>query len=273
MKKLPYILVLSAASLVLLAGCKKKEDDNVDLSSIRTTAAAAETMSQTTRSSESVITIETEAATAAQTETAAAAAGTPVKKETYKSGRISIEYPMIYDTGDSSKESAVNQLIKDNAISVIKALELDEARDTLTISSEVITADRKQVTILYTGTCTGAAAAYPTNIFFTNMINLNKVSNIRLSDHADPYTMAGYVLSGDCQFVNVSAEVQAELMKVKNDTALKTYTDMFTQADFPFDSAFPQSFSYEKQGNIYFSIPVPHALGDYAIVKFTPDTK
>lgn len=271
MKKLQYLLVLSIASFVLLAGCKKKDDDNVNLSSIHTTAAAAETMARTTKSSEAGITIETEAVTAVQTE--AAATGTPIKKETYKSGQISIEYPMLYDTGDSSKESAVNQLIKDNAISVVKALELDEAKDTLNIKSEVITADRKQVTILYTGTCTHAAAAYPTNIFFTNMINLNKVSSIRLSDHADPYTMAGYVLSGDCQFVNVSAEVQAELMKVKNDTALNAYTEMFTQADFPFNSAFPQSFSYEKQGNIYFSIPVPHALGDYAIVKFTPDTK
>ena len=32
-------------------------------------------------------------------------------------------------------------------------------------------------------------------------------------------------------------------------------------------------FSYEKQGEIYFSIPVSHSLGDYAIVKFTPETK
>ena len=36
---------------------------------------------------------------------------------------------------------------------------------------------------------------------------------------------------------------------------------------------FPQSFSYENQGVIYMAVPVPHALGDYVIVSYTPDTK
>ena len=36
---------------------------------------------------------------------------------------------------------------------------------------------------------------------------------------------------------------------------------------------FPEVFSYEEQGTIYVSIPVPHALGDYALIKYTPDTK
>ena len=56
---------------------------------------------------------------------------------------------------------------------------------------------------------------------------------------------------------------------------IEYYTDIFENADFPFDAEnyWPSTFSYEKQGEIYFSIPVSHSLGDYAIVKFTPETK
>ena len=76
-----------------------------------------------------------------------------------------------------------------------------------------------------------------------------------------------------------------ELTKIKNDTDIETYTEMFRRADFPWkepkttskgsDEAvkFPEVFSYEDQGTIYVSIPVPHALGDYALIKYTPDTK
>ena len=36
---------------------------------------------------------------------------------------------------------------------------------------------------------------------------------------------------------------------------------------------FPQAFSYENEGTIYISVPVSHAIGDFAIVSYTPDTK
>ena len=50
---------------------------------------------------------------------------------------------------------------------------------------------------------------------------------------------------------------------------------VFNSADFPLSSEtqWPESFSYEKQGTIYFSLPVPHALGDYVLVAFDPTTK
>ena len=35
----------------------------------------------------------------------------------------------------------------------------------------------------------------------------------------------------------------------------------------------PDSFSYESEGDLYFSVPVPHALGDYVIVEYDVTTK
>ena len=52
-------------------------------------------------------------------------------------------------------------------------------------------------------------------------------------------------------------------------------TEVFNGADFPLasENAWPESFSYESHGTICFSVPVPHALGDYVIVTFNPSTK
>ena len=52
-------------------------------------------------------------------------------------------------------------------------------------------------------------------------------------------------------------------------------TAVFEGADFPLgeEGLWPESFSYERQGTIYLSMPVPHALGDYVIVSFVPETK
>ena len=56
---------------------------------------------------------------------------------------------------------------------------------------------------------------------------------------------------------------------------MEALTAVFENADFPFSGkeTWPESFSYEKQGRIYFSLPVHHALGDYVIVEFDPATK
>lgn len=272
MRKFKYMALMSLTALALLTGCKKNDREKIDISSIRTTASETETMSGDEEAAEAVVTTAPET-TAAVKETSSAATSTPTKKASYKSGSVTIEYPEIYDTGDPTKESAVNKLLKDNALAFIKAYEVDEAKDSAEIKCQIVSADRKRITALYTGSYNAAGAAHPVNIFYTNTVDLNKISDIRLNDFVDPYTMAGYVLSGDCQFADSTAELRTELMKVKNDTTLEAYTEMFTKADFPVNGTFPQSFSYEKQGNIYFSIPVPHALGDYAIVKYTPDTK
>lgn len=283
MKNLRYILLFTAISLICLTGCRKREQDNIDISSIHTSAAETETMAaETTKASPdesdaSETPAETETVTEAQTTAAgsntAGSNSTATKTVTYESGKVRIQYPAIYNTGNTDRETSVNKLIKDNALSVIDMYELDEAADTLEIKCEVITADKKRLTVVYKGSLSSPEAAHPVNLFYTNTIDLNRSANIGFSDYVDPYTMAGYVLSGDCQFPEASGNQLAELNKIKNETDIMDYTAMFEQADFPFDAEFPTVFSYEKQGNIYFSIPVPHALGDYAIVRYTPDTK
>lgn len=263
------LCVLALTTAALVSGCKKSPE-KIDLSSTHTTVA--ETMAPTTQAETQPQT--TAAETIAETaDPGTGAKNISTKTTTYSSGGVSIDYPNVINMEDSQKAAAIDELLKKNALSVLEAWEIKEAEDSLNITCQVLSADRNRITVLYTGTLAKKGAPYPTNVMYSNTIDVSKVSNIGFDHFADPYTMAGYVLSGDCVFYNVKEDLKAELMEAKNNTSLEAYTDMFTKADFPIEGSFPESFSYEHQGVIYFSIPVPHALGDYAIVMYAPDSK
>ena len=103
---------------------------------------------------------------------------------------------------------------------------------------------------------------------------MDKAVDIGFSTYAEPSTMAGYVMSEGCQFDGLDGETEKAVREYIAGQSMDYFTELFRGADFPLKGdTFPESFSYETEGDIFFSIPVPHALGDYAIVKFTPDTK
>lgn len=292
MKRYTVILTLSLVCALSLAGCGKKNQDKTDLTSTHTTAA--ETMSPTTTAAE------TKETTAADKETTDAA-GSETKKDdskkadsassvttsihTYTTGNISIEYPVVSNLSKAAVQEKINKLLNEHALEFIKAYGVNESKDSLTVKCRVVSADRRRLTAVYTGSYMPEGGAHPVSLFYTNTIDTALGEDMGLTNYAGPYTLAGYVLSGDCQFADADAALEKELMKVKNDTDIETYTEMFRRADFPWkapkttskdsDEAvkFPEVFSYEEQGTIYVSIPVPHALGDYALIKYTPDTK
>lgn len=266
---LPLIL---AATVFTLNGCKSHE--KIDLSSIHTTSAQTtapekESMPETTTVPPS---------SAETTSSAPDKANLSATLETYSSNKISIQYPVISNSS-SPKEAEINTLLKTNALSILEAWEIDEEKDLLSIECNVISADRKRITATYTGNFHADTAPHPTNVFYTNTIDISAGKNLELNDYADAYTMAGYVMSDDCQLYQVSSELEKEILSYKNTQSIDSYTDLFNHADFPLEKndnqkvIFPESFSYENQGIIYLSIPVPHALGDYVLVKFSPDTK
>ena len=99
----------------------------------------------------------------------------------------------------------------------MEAWEIQDTDDSLNINCQVLSADRNRITVVYTGTLAKKGASYPTNVMYSNTIDVSRVSNIGFDHFADPYTMAGYVLSGDCVFYNVNDDVKAELMEIKNN--------------------------------------------------------
>lgn len=279
MKRNLFILSLPILCILVLAACGSKNHGKTDLSSSHTTLSP-EAMSSEPQSTEPVKIQDT----AAPSSSSPAEKGTGSKVaaaiQTYKDGSVSIQYPLISGLEDSSKEEAVNALFKSNALEILKAYSIKPDKDTLSVTCKVISADRKRASAVYTGSYTGDQAAHPVQIFFTDTVDLTQAKNISLKDYADPYTIAGYILSADCSFYKASPELTKALMEQRTDTSLKDYTKLLNQADFPVKgtasdgtSGFPQSFSYEDQGTIIVSIPVPHALGDFALIEYTPETK
>lgn len=293
MKRYAIILTLSLCCVLALGGCGKKKQDKTDLTSTHTTAA--ETMSPTTASADSKKettasrgTEEKENGTSREkdeTKKPEAAASVSASIHTYVTGKISVEYPVVSNLSQTSVQEKVNQLLHDHALEFIKAYGVDEAKDTLSVKCRVVSADRRRLTAVYTGSYMSEGGAHPVSLFYTNTIDTALGEDMGLTDYADPYTLAGYVLSGDCRFENADSGLEKELMALKNETDIETYTEMFRRADFPWKAPanasvksdetveFPEVFSYEDQGTIYVSIPVPHVLGDYVLISYTPDTK
>ena len=268
------ILIGAIGAAVVIGGVAiglllSKTPEKADLSTIHTEAATEapkETLPATTQAQETEETAESQ-------ESAASSVSASI--ETYTSGKISIQYPAVDQLDDASKKDKINELLKTNALSVIKANDIDEANDTLDIKCRVISVDRKRLTATYTGTLSAKGAAHPVNLFYSNTVNLLQAQNLGLDDFTDAYTMAGYVLSDDVKFSGISSDVEAQVLSYRSSMDLDSLTAVFNSADFPLSSEtqWPESFSYEKQGTIYFSLPVPHALGDYVLVAFDPTTK
>lgn len=271
MKRKILIAVALISAITILGGCKSKKHEEVDLTSIHTTAAttaAPETLKPTLPET-------TTASTTASDKDDSASKGISASVKTYQSNQISIQYPVVSGMTDGVRQDQVNQLLKDNATALIKTGGIDENKDSLEITCKVISIDRKRITATYTGILTKAGASYPVNEFYTSTVDLDQAKNLGLNDFTDSYTMAGYVMSADCDFYKASDDLKTALLSYRTEHgSIKDYTKVFDKADFSTmgtgDAAvFPESFSYADEGTLYFSIPVPHALGDYALVKFT----
>ena len=143
----------------------------------------------------------------------------------------------------------------------------------MAVTCNILSLDRSRAVFTYEGSMMAEGAAHPQALFYTTTVDLDLGTLVGFSDYADAQTMAEYILSDECRlyYPSASEEVLAEL-KAMDKTAL---TDILKACDFTSvsEGTFPQSFSYENQGDIYMVLPVSHALGDYAIVRYTPDTK
>lgn len=200
----------------------------------------------------------------------ATASSLSVKTGTYRNGNVSVQYPVI---SDSSVKAEINAHLKENALSILKAYEIDETKDTVTITCKVLSATKNRITVRYEGDCAGPDSTHPTAVFYTNTVNLSSGADVRLSQIIDPATLASYVLSDDCTFPEADAETAAAAKEFLASMDQAYYTNLFQHADFPYSDTFPECFSYEFEGSVYVSLPVAHAIGDYILAAYTPENK
>lgn len=274
------IAAVAAAAVLVMGSCGKKTTTEV------TNAAAATTAAPTTAAP---TTAAPTPETTAPPSTKEVAQNKNIKIKTtiekYVSKDVSIEYPQVSGLEDTAQQDKLNAHLKENALSILTSYPdskepMDPEKDTLDVECEVISADMSRVTAVYTGSYYMEQAAHPNNLFYTNTVDTKTLKDYRLSDAADPYTMAVFALAEDVVLKDADNELREAYLEWQKDMKPEQYQTCLENADFPLSRGsdgktitWPDSFSYESEGDLYFSVPVPHALGDYVIVEYDVTTK
>ena len=169
---------------------------------------------------------------------------------------------------------AVNELLKKEATSIITAWELDTEKDEVSINCDLVSLDKNKAVFTFHGMVNVAETAHPSNVRYAVSVNLNTGSPIGLTAYADADSIAEYLSSDDVVVVEPADTAAAVKDSIKS-SGKDLWQTVFAECDFTSvkDGTFPQAFSYEKDGDIYLIIPVSHAAGDYALVKYSPETK
>lgn len=281
MRKNTYkFTILALFAGLALSGCKKQHV--VDLSGIHTTAAETMAAEVTTGDDEETTAEEETTASGSETQETAvsmnAASALSVRSQiaTEKNGKISIEYPILSNLRDDATKDKVNTILKDLATRIVTDCDFNPETDKVSIRCHVISLDRTRAVLSYEGIVRMGGSEDQTNVFYTTTIDLNKGELSGLTTYADAYSMAGYILSDECVLYKPDkpAAAAAALEYLKGFD-INTLTAILEACDFTVEglAGFPQSFSYENQGDIFIVIPISHELGDYAIVRYSPDTK
>ena len=283
-KNLYKFAALAVLAALSVTACKKHEA--VDISSIHTSSAetmaettAAETKKETVSESSKAESSKTESFQASESEkkkdsNASEALSVKSKIATEKSGKVSIEYPILSNLRDDSMTQTVNDLLKKEATSIITDWELDTENDEVSITCSQISLDKDKAVFTFRGIVNVAGTAHPSNVWYAISVNLNTGSPIGLTAYADADSIAEY-LSSDAITVVEPSDTVTEIKDFIKSSGKGLWQSVLAECDFTSvpDGTFPQAFSYEKDGDIYLIVPVSHAAGDYALIKYSPETK
>lgn len=265
--------LLLAALLIAAAvtGCQKKE--TIDLSSLHTTEAAETQEKESDASTGAAIDLTTDEEASSGVSQEGDKYSVTTSMETYTDSGISIQYPVLSNLSDSGLEEKINGLIRSNAVSIAKAKGLPADGSSLDISATVESSNLKRLVLSYRGELKTKDGSE--RIFYSNTVDLETGSSLALSDYADAYTIAGYLASGEYSFAEAPKGDEAAVRAYINGEGRDTdyYYKKLAAADFSDDGSFPEYFSFERQGVIFIAVPVTHELGDYALIKYSPENK
>jgi|GEM_PF-247252 hypothetical protein len=289
-KKALYRVMMVSALVVLsmgLSACggKKKKPESA--------GTAAETTHTETKAAETTaVAAVTEAPGSEKGDTEAGKSTAQVsgqklntRIDRYQKNGVMVEYPVVSGMKDSAQQEKLNAHLKENALSVLENYPdsgepMNQEKDTLNVRCEVLSADADRIVAIYRGDYFMEGAAHPNNLFYSNTVSVKTLKDLQLKDAADPYTMASYALSEDVTLKDRNPELLSAYREWQKSTGLDQYQTCLENADFPLKKGsdgktrtWPDSFSYSSEGALLFSVPVPHAMGDYVIIEYDMTTK
>lgn len=264
--KIIALLLFGTVSITgILGGCNNSKDNSVNNNSASFRGQADLNDNKANASSEGTVS-KTE-------EEAKEKASYEIFSKNYSKNNIKINYPQIKKIDDKEKLNSINKNLEEEALSVLDRYTKDDLnlnKVTLEVNYEVKLKNNKYLSIAYSGYSNVEGAAYPTSVFYTTNIDMEKGSRIRLSDYVDindiviklkdPHNIN--VLSKEKDLIELQRNVlinmdNAELITILEDAD-------FYKANGKMEMPEIGAYSYMEDNNIVISLPVNHAIGDHA---------
>ncbi|MHC1759971.1 MAG: hypothetical protein AB9917_10735 [Negativicutes bacterium] len=186
-----------------------------------------------------------------------------VVKETYADRAISINYPQISKMNDVEKQRRLNQILKADALSVLKDYSASDL-EKLTVKLDYVIGRQSSelLSVQFIGSRFLKGTPYPTALFQSINLELQAGRKLRLQDSI--YVNDQFVEAMKKGRMTAAKNVTLEKLRLDNGKLLKT----FTQADSVVSSENPErAFSYFTKDGMGISFNVIHALGDHVALE------
>lgn len=187
-----------------------------------------------------------------------------VQSSEYSKNKINIKYPKLVNLVNETNGVKINELIQQEAMGIIKYYSLEN--DNLEIDYRITFKNNELLSIQYLGLAFIEGAAYPLNVFYTSIIDLEKVKRVNLIElleineaFVEEFKLGNYK-SYDENLDLLEVGAIEEILSGFNNQDLLNY---FKQSDEVGEVNVSGTFSYVTQDSIGVSISIPHALGDH----------
>ncbi|WP_270566539.1 PdaC/SigV domain-containing protein [Clostridium beijerinckii] len=193
--------------------------------------------------------------------------------EVYSKDHVKINYPQIKNYADEVKLDSINKDLKNAALSIVNIYVENNTNINdinMEVNYEVKTKNNKYISIAFNGLVNIKGTAYPTSIFYTVNIDLEKGSIVGLSDYANVQDLLKKLKKlDDVKMLSENEElIEAQKSVIKNisdDELLNILKDAdFHQKDGVIEIPKKGAYSYMEDNKIVISIPMIHAIGDHA---------
>ena len=181
-----------------------------------------------------------------------------VTDNVYYQGNISLRYPQITGLQDIALEESCNTWIEQAVMQRVTE-NTDIAYE---LNYEVTTSTPELLSIVIKGYWHAPENAYPQSVRYTLNIDIDRNQVLRLSDLADPETLAGRVVAGED--LGITGDVnEADARGYLSALSADTLAEEFAAYDFSGENGAPDGYCYIQSGRLHVLIPTVHALGDY----------
>lgn len=197
-------------------------------------------------------------------------------EEIFAGESVFIAYP-VFSLEDKEFSEKINQKEKEDALRILEYFDVDVEKDMLDITYEIADITKDWISIVYCGSYSRVDAAYPTEVCYTSNLSLKDGSHLRISHMEQPEWLAKRMGQGAYRIIGEEAEL---IEAVKNQISALTEEELISNlvcADFGTESyeSYPGWFSFwstiEEETHISLVIPVPHVLGDYAVLEISSE--